>query len=424
MGSQNPDILPMVLQIGSQRCKHVRFPARTLNCVLVAAMVCQLIWITRILPSTSPPEHVPLDYLSHQHLPPCHDILPALTRELRYDPISKGLQPIRMRTPTGNGTTITTVPGFDWAAFRGHRIAFLGDSTLFYLTKFFYTVFHRSKTREIYIPSSNVIHNLTTATQTVLNHAGNRCHQYPNEPCIQPLGHEVPIPVEDTVSGMYHMQWSGMSGILDNWHTEKFLHAMWEKTHNSIRPDVMVVNMGLHWLHLYGIQRDTGPEAILRWIHYEKWLEEVYDHAHHLGVQVLLYKTTNFVCDKKMTGKYAEAVRLYNSFDKETLQHCSSRVAQEFAKINQTEFVTEKQISDYCVNGTLNNRGSNLLNSRLHRYVKHKERNDGKMYVGVFNDNQIQQCEHTAVGDGLHYHTLNLLRIRLLGNYLQCARNS
>ena len=41
--------------------------------------------------------------------------------------------------------------------------------------------------------------------------------------------------------------------------------------------------------------------------------------------------------------------------------------------------------------------------------------------LAVFNDQVIQSCRYT--NDGRHYHPLNLVRIRILGNLLGCLQS-
>jgi len=233
-----------------------------------------------------------------------------------------------------------------------------------------------------------------------------------------------PIPVEDELHHEYYMQWVGMSGGKDNWKTEELLQSMWNTIANEIRPDILVVNMGLHWLHFYGLVRDTGPQAIVRWVHDETWLQQVLDRARdELGIKVLLFKTTNLVCDDKFNGPYSQAVKRYNALDDKTLAVCRNSVRAAFSQPDVHQHITDLQIANYCANGTLSNHGSDHLNQRLRHFVDDLEEQPG-MYVGVFNDHDVQHCNYTKEGDGRHYHTLNLLRIRLLANYLQCASAS
>ena len=380
---------------------------------------------------TAVPSGYPLDDPAPVLLPQCSAFIPKLTEEIRHDPIGKGLRPVRVQmdpafATRGNKTTLI-VKGMTRelfpSAFRGHRIALLGDSTLYYLTKWVYSMFHHNKTRAPFLPSNDATYNLTQASKSVADYAQQMCEEgkSASEPCVQPYDHQRPLPVVDAVQNLYYMEWAGMSGIRDNWQTEKFLSAMWEKTAQVIRPDVMVVNMGLHWLHLYGIIRDTGPQAIVRWLQYETWLQEVLDHAKELGVKVLLYKTANFVCDRKMTNGYAKGVKLYGALDPTTLSTCADKVQKAFVNESAGVNITDHQIADYCANGTLSFHGSTLLNRRLERFLNGLGESPPGMYVGLFNDHDIQNCGHTAKGDGLHYHSLNLVRIRLLANYLQCA---
>jgi hypothetical protein len=67
------------------------------------------------------------------------------------------------------------------------------------------------------------------------------------------------------------------------------------------------------------------------------------------------------------------------------------------------------------------------LNNRLIKFVNefntnnnNNNNNNNSMVVQIFNDHDMQDCSYTTEGDGRHFQGMNLLRIRLLLNQLDC----
>jgi len=60
----------------------------------------------------------------------------------------------------------------------------------------------------------------------------------------------------------------------------------------------------------------------------------------------------------------------------------------------------------------------------MRRFVEERGGGNGDsgMRIVVFNDHDVLTMNYTERADGRHYHPLNLMRIRLLGNYLRCLR--
>jgi hypothetical protein len=68
--------------------------------------------------------------------------------------------------------------------------------------------------------------------------------------------------------------------------------------------------------------------------------------------------------------------------------------------------------------------GSQYLNQRIHTFVnKYNAQYDGHgPIIQIFNDHDVESRDYTANMDGRHYHYLNMLRIRLLMNQIQCVK--
>jgi len=278
-------------------------------------------------------------------------------------------------------------------------------------------------------------------------------------------------------------------------------------------PDVVIVNFGMHWFHLLNMYRAyaTVPDAdsIYFWTNYEtEWLDQIMKLLVPMGVKIVLFKTTNRICTDKFKGKLLDLVRSFDRtnnpsyptviescrqsvrtyWDNFTESLSSSLRLQEKATtatdsssiVNRATFrgiseainsktigsyganatatatpgpiLTDDQINDYCVNGTLDQNGPIHLNERLQRWVDNynsnrnnnkdldgrddggsppssrsttKRRSNSRLpIVQIFNDNAIQQCSYTPNKDGRHYFQLNLPRIRLLLNQLQCIQSA
>jgi len=179
-------------------------------------------------------------------------------------------------------------------------------------------------------------------------------------------------------------------------------------------PEVLVLNMGLHWLHLYAGERRTPICQVKMWLDYEEsWLQTIIEKARRLpGLRLLLFKTTNFVCEDMFSGYWKEANQLYNAKDGPTMEECEVRIEKKLPERDK------RQIKSFCYNGTLNGRGAAHLNSRLNKFVQNLQ--PEVFQVEVWNDHDVESCEYTTAHDGRHYHILQLVRLRYLANVILC----
>lgn len=348
--------------------------------------------------------------------------LPWLIQELSKNP-EAGLRPL-----IGETLPVVTMPGLDEdllsAAFRGRRIALVGDSTLFYLTKWLDVLLLRHN--HTTSPSSPADARLDAMSLSAAN-AHIRRKAVASGKMLD--DHDIPGAIVDA-SGHTHIQWIGAAGPVAGSPAERLFRNVWAKMEYSIRPEVIVANMGLHWLHLCGGGRCPKKAYVLnQWIHYEEaWLQVAVDKALQAGARLLLFKTTNFVCDVKYTGAWQATSQLYDQQDAGTIQNC----IDELTLVNRTstaslsgKLLSEQHIHQYCRFGTLNEAGANRLNQRMFQFVKWLQNDDSydvkyqHLTVGIFNDHDVESCAHTAIDDGRHYHESMLLRIRLLGNTIQ-----
>lgn len=308
----------------------------------------------------------------------CRRNVTQLIRFLRNDTEMHGLQ--EFQDFSGLNRNLFSV-------LEDHRIAFVGDSTLHYLAKDFCRLLNYDW-REPF-------------NTTSLSAAHEQLRAFP--------AFSEKLSCQAKKKTLF--AWTGTTGHDDHVHTEQILDATWKRV-EEIQPTIMVVNMGLHWLHFYNMARTTSLEAVRRWIHYEDWLNQVYEKAVSLNVKALLYKTTNFVCDEKLYDNYLEAHSLYKMHDSATITKCIDSIQAKDPSLPRN------QIADYCSNGTINNHGSERLNNRLERFVS--SLTSSAIPVAVYRDRDVQQCQFCGERDGLHYHDVALVRIRLLAHLLEC----
>ena len=185
--------------------------------------------------------------------------------------------------------------------------------------------------------------------------------------------------------------------------------------------------------------------AVKKWIHYEQFLDEAVEAAAGAGASIILAKTTNFVCSSKFRGPYAQAAADFSSSDNltkaRTLDQCKTALLSDYRCPDGTrgriKELTPSVAEGYCVNGVFDNSGAAYLNHRLRKHIPAVKivgrggvRNSGgggsggsssggnETIVMVFNDSAVQSCQYTDVEDGRHYHPLNTVRVRMLGNLI------
>ena len=338
--------------------------------------------------------------------------LPLLISSLTTDP-ENGLSPVSLRSSDRNDTSshqVFNFPGLNEnllsSAFRGRRIAFVGDSTLYYPAKWLFVLLQSrddQKQTTVFKGLSNL--NLTYGNSFVRSMSS----QCKGVKCIILDGYSSPKPIENEQDGT-NIQWMGVAGPTRIF--ESAFQQAWKKV-RSLKANIVVVNMGLHFFHFYGHGRDTAGPSIHAWVNYEAWLQTVLEQIVSAGAKTILFKTTNFICEEKYVKEFSTGNILYRQKDNATLAKCN-KLAYEEGKPHQ---LTRDNITNYCELGVLNENGAGYLNERLFVFVKSLPEMPG-IKIGIFNDHDVEQCQHTR--DGRHYHESILLRLRMLGNQIQC----
>ena len=299
--------------------------------------------------------------------------------------------------------------------FLGERLFFFGDSTLRNLHMWLHYLLRMNMKDET--PFSTM--NLTQANRVFLdriNNDGESC-QFRTE-----LGTSNGELACKGVPGKHNT----MTTILDDGATESAFLGGWgnkctdfKDEYDAIknfRPTILVANVGLWWFHFQKRGRERSVCIVDKWLKYEEWLDGILNLAEEAGVEVLLFKTTNLICDEKYQGEMATANDLYSSRDEQTVQKCFRSFRPKMMSAT-----TDADILNYCINGTMNAIGSDHHNQRLLQFVKDRK-HATTLKLAVLPDRNIQSCQFTGMLDGRHYHQMNLARIRLLGNVVMSLK--
>lgn len=332
--------------------------------------------------------------------------LSQFSSALKEDPEENGL---RVWTLDGRPRfPLWQFPGFTSHlmrhAFRGKRVTLLGDSTLHYMMRWIHAVFNTTDTEMDQFQKMNL-----SQANDILNPEG---HQW--------VGLSLEDSAEVRLVDGTHIRWLGYRGSDVGTEVCEF-ENIWREILNE-GPDILVANFGLHWLHLIGGGREIQPCYISWWLDYEKWLDQVIETAEKAGTQLVLFKTTNLLCSDKYEGEYYLGAQDYDRHEKSALDECYKTIRN---MAMPDDFVlSDESIATYCEKAALVDHSVMNLNHRLVEYV-HKlntkrSPQQSHLTVAIYNDHDIQSCKFTEQGDGRHYHPLNLMRIRLLSNMIQC----
>ena len=237
--------------------------------------------------------------------------------------------------------------------------------------------------------------------------------------------------------------WGGFRGSPGE--TACHFDSVWKRVLDG-KPQILVVNFGLHWLHLMGAGRDVPLCYVEAWLTYEDWLQSIVDMARASGsVKLLLFKTTNYICEELFWGSYADGAALYKEGGKhveKARQRCHHLI-QQLVRDNtagnglRLDMLGGENITRYCSKAVFDEYGVKDLNHRLLEFLQKQQKRQPKgkleqsttanrtnvnddMTIAIFNDHDIQSCAYSEPNDGRHYHPLNLMRIRLLANTIQC----
>ena len=323
-------------------------------------------------------------------------------------------------------------------AFGDRRMALIGDSTLFYMIRWLQTL--------LTIKSPIVQDSLQSMTMAQANLLVNPLmirDQLSWSDGAPPFVHQEFVVKQETtpqqqkqqqhltVEHSYDIVWDGYRGI-DEPGGEKY-GILWERVRRW-QPTILVVNAGLHWLHFQGAGRDAPLAHVRLWVAYENWMEEAVRLASDCGMSLLLFKTTNRICEEKYAGIYAGAVARIaqeRQGNTTTTPTFVDRCVQQLEDLQRQELknttagspvvLSKADIARYCQEGTFDEVGVQHLNDRLFEFIRDMPPASAtsNLTISIFNDHDVMTCNYTKETDGRHYHPLNLMRIRLLANMVQ-----
>ncbi|CAB9497352.1 Cyclin-Dependent Kinase [Seminavis robusta] len=301
------------------------------------------------------------------------------------------------------------------AAFGNKKVAFVGDSTSYYLVRWMQALMLNFTAQE-----QNAI--LLSNSSGGLQEANRRIN--PSSDVNVGWANGSPTIIQGKTAADStrafrdtYIQWEGRrGGIMKSCsYDAEWRHIRLQKPH------VLVVQVGLHWLHFEKAGRDASSCYMNHVVHYEEWLRGIVTLAEQVGIRLLLLKTTNFVCDQNYEGAYRRAAKDYGKARQEMKEDGTNNIIQQCIQSFQVKLsndskynITAPQLYRYCRDATFDEHGAQHLNQRTFDFVA-KKGNEGKnVTIAIFNDHDLQSCDYTAIGDGRHYHDLNLIRIRLL----------
>lgn len=289
------------------------------------------------------------------------------------------------------------------SAFGSKVIFMVGDSTLFYMLQKLAVLAERAPVEMI---DSLAHKDLTPAYEEVTEHLRRHNIQSREIAYLKFNKTRVP-PVEKRKTPFVF--WSGFRGpsVPKNCHWGEEHNPIWKKMRHT-QPDVVVANWGLH---MFFRPKGLKPCNVDQWFGYEEFLERFIEVAIESNVKLLLFKTTNHLCDEQVL-EYKE-----KSFD------LCQEMLQEWMHDGQLgNHITDMDTEHYCDNGLMRDQSANMLNLRMAAVVKKAQRRTdlGGLKIALYNDHDMQTCQYTGRGDGRHYHVLQWPRIRLLAHMVQC----
>ena len=346
------------------------------------------------------------------HKPVCtHEAINKLTSIISSNVIHESLRPQHVLGINGEITFNGLDTQLVQRSFIGKHIAIIGDSTLMRFYIHLYAVI-----KLMIIEEDTYVMNLSN-----MNLKNKRF-----ESLTRAMKNELKV-------------WGNMNSNVAKLHDVNDTQIMFARMHEgrelqneefknnivNFQPDIVLANIGLHLLHFENHGEFARDNAVFPWLLYEESLEEIIHTAKEAGAKILLLKTTNFVCDDAYIDEWAIGNKLYLANDSDTLERCFTSFSSQRQDFPDTITLSDKDIRTYCRNGVINERGAQMLNMRLYRFIEDAQHRHGsEINIQVYNDRDLQSCATTSVSDGRHHHTITLPRIRLLANQLDCLQNS
>lgn len=292
-------------------------------------------------------------------------------------------------------------PGLSSKSFENKRMALLGDSTLFYPMKWL--------TQLMYSPNFNNNVTLCEGNQWLMQKALNN-----RNVALDKASPAVPY----KQGNQTHFIWTGMKGPPATGEAMEDLVFKYKQNVKAMKPDIVVANLGLHWMHLFPTRSPTALNGVYRWLHYQGWMQNVVYLAQEAGTKILLFKTVNSICEDKFRDGYATWAKKYSTNDPLALELCHHKMQLLTASSWMLKHkFSEEEIDLFCRKGSMTEIGVQYLNEQIYDFVNRTQ--VPGMAIGVFNDHDVERCQYTAAYDGRHYHGLVSARLRLLAHLIK-----
>ena len=330
-----------------------------------------------------------------------------------------------------------TLPTFETSyisrVFAGKRVALMGDSTLCFLRDALHNVLNVTNPQFL-----GGLQNMTlTGARQAFDMEAVRTES--------DVGLNLRTPgVNHSFNGdIYHYNATtdSDSASTKNQHTQLMFtgfrgdnfqyNCLWEEHAfskiRSFQPDILVANFGIHLFHHSTIR----SECLVRmWLNYEEWLQEVVKLAEQTKVKLLLFKTTNYICEDRYPPGLREPIMLNKTTYVSICRGWFDDVVKHPPQWGREIYnFTDEQIDRYCWEASGRDANSRLLNQRMRDFVtkiKQKQAAEASvdatssLRIEIYNDHDMQTCRYTPVGDGSHYRDLFIPRIRLLAHMIHC----
>lgn len=334
----------------------------------------------------------------------------ALSASIKRDPEYASFPQWKFQNSSSSkNETIWSFPKLDLdlldSAFGGKKLFFIGDSSSFYTMRWLFKAMYLAE------KSGEDLDELTTMwlTRAYRLLEGATAGLVDKEHFLFPRNKA-------------EIGWRGIRGGSSGRPCDFDNFVNWDNVKQQ-RPDIIVAHHGLHLLHR-GSKSDTLHLCrVHQFLNHETlFLERVLETAKAAGTKLLLFKTNNFVCLEHHFRRGELEPFLAN--DPSFFNGCRAKLLNMTQKPddNPHNFTfTNGELDRYCREAAFADISIENHNKRMRRFVeKAKKLAPSGLTIDIYDDRSIQSCEYNPMGDGIHYPTLQLPRIRLLAHLINC----
>ena len=190
----------------------------------------------------------------------------------------------------------------------------------------------------------------------------------------------------------------------------------------AARPDVLVFNFGIHWLHStsFGLYQPRDACVVRNWATYEAWLERVVRIAAEANITAAIFKATNRLCDIGWDRRSRTRLVSWRAKGQPArLASCEAAYSGMMARAPEEGV----RLPGWCENASIVDSSSTALNRRAATYIDSRRAAwaaELGVAVAYFDDHVVQDCCHAR--DTIHHWELVWARLSALGDTLQRSR--